>query len=153
MIAAGMSDRPLPTEPSLTIVRRIRAPLARVYDAWTDPARLSQWWGPHHTEVEAAELDVRVGGAFRTVLREENGERHEVSGVYTEGEPERRLVFTWSWISTPERRSRVTVEFRSLAEGTEVTLTHDRFADAEAATRHRRGWTESFERLVARLEG
>ncbi|WP_374440693.1 SRPBCC domain-containing protein [Stella sp.] len=140
------------TEPSLTIVRRIKAPVARVFQAWTDPDRLAQWWGPHHTRVERAELDVRVGGDFRTVLREDSGERHEVSGTYTEVVPERRLVFTWAWKATPERQSRVTVEFRPLAEGTEVTLIHDRFADADAATRHRRGWTESFERLSAWLD-
>ena len=141
------------SEPSLTIVRRIKAPIARVYAAWTDAERLSLWWGPHHTRVEAAELDVRVGGIFRTVLREDNGERHEVSGTYTEVSPERRLVFDWAWVSMPDRRSRVTVEFRTIPDGTEVTLVHDRFADADTATRHRRGWTESFERLVAWLGG
>lgn len=144
-----MTEPTFPTEPSLTMVRRIKAPLARVYEAWTDPDRLALWWGPHHTRLEEAELDVRVGGVFRTVLRETNGERHEVSGIYTEVVPERRLVFTWAWVSSPERRSRVTVEFRALPDGSEVTVIHDRFPDDDTATRHRRGWTESFERLAA----
>ena len=136
--------------PSLLLVRRFRAPPALVYAAWTRPEMLAQWWGPHHTRVERAELDVRVGGRFRVVLFEtDNGERHEVSGTYTEIEPQRRLVFSWAWASTPERVSRVTVTFRPVSDGTEVTLVHDRFADADTATRHRRGWTESLERLTA----
>ncbi|BBK30447.1 uncharacterized protein YndB with AHSA1/START domain [Stella humosa] len=142
------ADQPVITEPSLTLVRRIRAPVARVYAAWTDPQLLGLWWGPHHTRVESATLDVRVGGGFRTVLREDNGDRHEVSGVYGVVEPERRLVFSWAWVSTPERVSRVTVTFRPLTDGTEVTVQHDRLADEQSKTGHTRGWTESMERLV-----
>lgn len=139
--------------PSLTLVRRMKAPPARVWQAWTKPEVMMLWFGPHHTRAEHAEADLRLGGRFRVVLREDNGERHEATGLYAEIEAERRLVFSWNWVSTPERVSRVTVELRPIAEGTEVTLTHDRFADAETATRHRRGWTESLERLVALLGG
>jgi uncharacterized protein YndB with AHSA1/START domain len=103
--------------------------------------------------VESAEADARPGGRFRVVLVEDNGARHEVSGTYSEVEPERKLVFSWAWASAPERESRVSVSFRAVPEGTELTLVHDRFADADTATRHRRGWTESLERLSARFAG
>jgi uncharacterized protein YndB with AHSA1/START domain len=136
------------TEPTtLTLVRRIKAPPERVFAAWTRPELLSRWFGPHHVMVARAEIDARVGGSFRIEMVEDGGARHQVGGTYTEVEPSRRLAFTWAWLSMPERQSRVTVEFRALPEGTEVTLVHDRFADAETATRHRRGWTESLERL------
>jgi uncharacterized protein YndB with AHSA1/START domain len=139
---------------SLTLVRRYRASPAQVFGAWTDAEALARWWGPHHTRVETAEVDARPGGRFRTVLVEiESGARHEVSGRYSEVEPERRLVFSWAWSSAPERVSRVTVTLRPVPEGTELTLVHDRFADAGTATRHRRGWTESLERLGAHFGG
>lgn len=137
--------------PSLRLDRTLRAPPARVWAAWTRPELMTLWFGPHHTRVEQAEADVRVGGRFRVVLREENGERHEVSGDYVAVEPERRLVFTWAWVTMPERRSRVAVTLHAVPEGTVLTLVHDRFADAETATRHTRGWTESLERLSAHL--
>ncbi|MDO9501824.1 SRPBCC domain-containing protein [Falsiroseomonas sp.] len=137
------------TIPSLTLVRRIAAPPARVFAAWTQPEMMARWFGPHHTRVDHAEVDARIDGAFRIRMTEDNGDRHEVGGRYLEIEPERLLVFTWAWASMPERESRVTVRFRPLEDGTEITLTHDRFADAATATRHRRGWTESFERLIA----
>jgi uncharacterized protein YndB with AHSA1/START domain len=139
------------TVPSLTLVRRIKAPPATVFEAWTRPEILALWWGPHHTMVQEAEIDAREGGAFRVVLVEDTGARHEVSGIYAEVSPPDRLVFSWAWTSAPERVSRVTVAFRPIAEGTEVTLTHDRFADEGTATRHRRGWTESLDRLTARF--
>lgn len=141
-----------PEGPSLTLVKKLRAPPSRVWEAWTQPAQMMRWFGPHHTHVEDAEVDLREGGGFRVALREDNGARHEAIGGYTTVEPERRLVFRWNWASTPERVSRVTVELRVIAEGTEITLTHDRFADAETAKRHTRGWTESLERLVTLLE-
>lgn len=134
--------------PSLTLVRRLKAPPKRVWDAWTQPELMMRWLGPHHVRAEGVETDLRVGGGFRIVMVEDTGPRHEVSGTYAEIEPLRRLVFSWAWASTPERVSRVTVAFREVPEGTEVTVTHDRFADAETATRHTRGWTESLERLV-----
>jgi len=137
-----------PEGPSLTLVKRLRAPPARVWEAWTQPEQMMRWFGPHHTRVESADVDLREGGGFRVALRENTGERHEAVGGYTTIERERRLVFRWNWASTPERVSRVTVELRVIAEGTEVTLTHDRFADAETAKRHTRGWTESLERLA-----
>lgn len=135
--------------PSLTLVRRIKAPPATVFAAWTQPGILARWWGPHHTTVQAAKIDARIGGRFRIVLVEDNGVQHEVSGTYAEVAPPQRLVFSWAWSNAPERVSCVTVAFRPIAEGTEVTLTHDRFADEGTATRHRRGWTESLDRLVA----
>jgi uncharacterized protein YndB with AHSA1/START domain len=138
--------------PSLTLVKRIKAPPPRVWAAWTQPELMMRWFGPHHTRAEEAEAELREGGRFRVALREDTGERHEATGSYLEIEPEKRLVFSWNWVSTPERVSRVTVVLRPLPEGTEVTLTHDRFADADTAKRHTRGWTESLERLVALLE-
>ncbi len=136
--------------PSLTLVRRIKAAPVAVFEAWTRPEILATWWGPHHTRVLEAEIDPREGGAFRVVLEEDTGARHEVGGTYAEVASPTRLVFSWAWANAPERVSRVTVVLRAIAEGTEVTLTHDRFADEGTATRHRRGWTESLDRLTAR---
>jgi uncharacterized protein YndB with AHSA1/START domain len=138
--------------PSLTLVRRIKAAPDAVFAAWTQPEILALWWGPHHTTVAEAEIDAREGGRFRVLLTEDTGARHEVSGTYAEIVPQQRLVFSWAWSNAPERVSRVTVVFRVIAEGTEVTVTHDRFADEGTATRHRRGWTESLDRLVARFD-
>ena len=141
------------TMPSLTLVRRLRASPDRVFAAWTSAEALGAWFGPHHTRVEEAEVDARLGGRFRVVLREDNGARHEVGGTYTEVIPGVGLSFTWAWHSMPERESRVTVRLRAVEGGTELTLVHDRFADADTAGRHRRGWTESLERLEARFGG
>lgn len=137
--------------PSVTLVRRFKATPERVWEAWTSPEVIALWFGPHHTRVESARVDLRLGGELNVVLREENGERHETKAVFQVIEKPRRLVLDWSWITTPERVSRLTVLLRAVEEGTELTLTHDRFADEAAATGHTRGWTEALERLLAAL--
>ncbi len=49
--------------------------------------------------------------------------------------------------ASPERVSRVTLILRTVAEGTELTLTHDRLADVDTVRSHERGWSASLDRL------
>ena len=139
----------MPTEPSLTLVRRLKAPPAKVYAAWTEPERMARWWGPDPGPALSAEADVRPGGRFRVVFRTEDGERHDSRGEYREGVPDERLVFTWHWESTPERESLVTVLLRPVGEGTELTLIHERFFDEAARDGHREGWSGALDKLEA----
>jgi uncharacterized protein YndB with AHSA1/START domain len=71
-----------------------------------------------------------------------------VSGVYREIDPDRKLVFTWAWISTPERESLVTVSLAPTDEGAELTLLHEQFFDEAARDGHRSGWGESLDKLA-----
>jgi uncharacterized protein YndB with AHSA1/START domain len=96
-----------------------------------------------------ADVDVRVGGRYRFAMRSPDGEEHRVSGIYREVVPNRKLVFTWAWQSTPERESLVTVTLKPAADGgTDLTLTHEQFFDEAARDRHEQGWTGSLDRLA-----
>jgi uncharacterized protein YndB with AHSA1/START domain len=133
---------------SLQIRRVYNAPVAAVYAAWTDPEQMKQWHAPSDDfNVPETLADVRVGGRFRVVMHAPDGEIHRVGGVYREVVPNRKLVYTWAWESTPERESLVTVEFKPSGDGTELLLTHQRFADSEARDKHQHGWNGCLERL------
>lgn len=139
--------------PSLSIVRRFAAAPERVWRAWTDPQALRHWMVPSDAfSCELAEADVRVGGRYRIVMKAPDGELHDVSGTYREVVPNRRLVYTWAWKSTPERESLVTLEFRAADGGTELTLVHSQFFDDAARDRHNEGWTGCIARLGSFLE-
>jgi uncharacterized protein YndB with AHSA1/START domain len=154
-----MSASPKPVEkpgikPSLTIKRRLNAPPAKVYAAWTDPAQLVRWFGPTDTIQGSvkAELEVRVGGRFRASFMGcmgPNTEYHEVSGVYREVVPNQKLVFTWAWHSTPERESLVTITIKPDGGGSLLTLHHEQFFDEPARDGHERGWSGSLDKLEA----
>lgn len=137
------------TKPSLTLKRRLNAPPAKVYAAWTDPQKIMLWFGPSQTIGESvrAEMDLRVGGRYRASFRTADGEYHEVGGVYREIVPNEKLVFTWAWHSTPERESQVTVSLKPDAAGTLLTLHHEQLFDQAAADGHRNGWTGTLDKL------
>lgn len=135
--------------PSLTIKRRLNATPAEVFEAWTDPTLLMQWFGPENVVTQQVSVDARVGGGFRVVMLENTGERHEVSGTYYEVVANERLVFSWSWIKTPERASRVIVTFKPDGAGTILTLLHEQLFDEQAVKGHTHGWTGSLAKLEA----
>jgi uncharacterized protein YndB with AHSA1/START domain len=135
------------TKPSLTIKRRLNAPPAKVFAAWTDPEKVKGWMGPGDVKVLAVECEPRAGGRYRWLMRAPSGEDHDVSGVYREFVPGRKLVFTWAWKSTPERESLVTVDLKPDGDGTLLTLTHEQFFDEDARDRHRHGWEGAMDKL------
>jgi uncharacterized protein YndB with AHSA1/START domain len=76
-----------------------------------------------------------------------DGETHDVSGVYQELVPNRKLVFSWAWRSTPERESRVTVRIEPDGDGCELVLMHEQFFDEAARDGHEHGWTGAVVKL------
>jgi uncharacterized protein YndB with AHSA1/START domain len=142
----------LATKPSLTIKRRINAPPAKVYQAWTDPQKMMRWYAPADAETLRAEADTRVGGRFRVLMRTADGEEHDVSGVYREVVPDEKLVFTWAWRSKPEWESLVTVALKRDGEGTILTLIHEQLPDEAERDGHRNGWTGAIEKLARVVE-
>ena len=133
---------------SLHIRRIYEAPVAAVWAAWTDPEQMKQWMGPNDPPREAeVTMDLRVGGRYRIVKYSPDGETHRVGGVYREVVPNRKLVYTWAWKSTPERESLVTIELTPAGDGTELLLKHERFADRQTRDRQQQGWTGCIRRL------
>jgi uncharacterized protein YndB with AHSA1/START domain len=138
---------------SLSIARTLKATPEKVFEAWTQPEALKRWFGPGDAMAVRVEMDVRVGGRYRVVLRAASGEEHRVAGIYREVVAGRKLVFTWAWESTPQRESLVTVEIAPTAGGASLLLTHERFFDEAARERHQQGWTASLQRLQHALAG
>jgi len=124
----------------------------KVWRAWTDPQALSRWFGHADPQTTVAEIDLRVGGRYRIAFAGSTGEMNEVSGVYQEVVPQRRLVFTWAFKSTPDRVSRVSIELTPRAGGTELRFVHDRFYNEEARVKHEFGWKHGFANLDAFLQ-
>lgn len=140
--------------------RVIRAPRPRVYEAWTNPDILKQWFGPARMHCPDATLDVRVGGEYRIdvvpdVLPEARegeacGERRSSAlGSYTRVVPNELLQFTWSPDWNVGEESLVTVTFKDATGGTEVTIRHERFATEQSRDGHNNGWAGCLDKLSA----
>lgn len=129
-----------PNELNLTVSRIIKAPAARVFDAWLDPQMLARFMLPgENMSVPDAETDAVEGGRFRIVMAA--GDKHMPhGGTYRTIDRHSRIVFTWeSPFSTDE--SIVTLDFKPMEDATEVVLHHTKFVDEQSRDDHKGGWT------------
>jgi uncharacterized protein YndB with AHSA1/START domain len=144
----------------LTLSRRFDAPRERVFEAWTNPDVLREWWAAQPGwEASHAEVELKPGGRYRLSMRDpENDVEHTVVGEYREVTPPERLAFTWTWETNEAQMAGsddtlVVVEFREAGGGTEVVLTHSGFANDEIRDMHGQGWSgifDSLERLLSK---
>jgi uncharacterized protein YndB with AHSA1/START domain len=81
-------------ELDLVLVREVDVPVELVWEAWTTPASVKQWFCPKPWTVTECEIDLRPGGVFRTVMRSPEGQEFPNTGCYLEIVPGRRLIFT-----------------------------------------------------------
>ena len=138
----------------LLVKRTFKAPVERVYAAWTDAEQIKRWFAPGTMSVPMAEADARQGGRYRVQMSEGDGDCafHTTGGVYREVIPNQRLVFTWQWEGS-DLETLVTLEFKSLsANETELTLIHEGFDSEETRDKHRQGWGGCLAKLEAFLD-
>jgi len=135
-------------ELTLTARRVIAASPARLFAAWTQPALLRAWFGPRDVRCIAAEVDLRVGGAYRLGNQLADGRVIWITGAFESIEPPHRLVYSWQISDEPP--SRVTVQFAALGDDrTEVTVLHERIATPAMRDDHARGWDGCLDGLAA----
>jgi uncharacterized protein YndB with AHSA1/START domain len=138
---------------TLRIERTYRAPAEAVFDAWTSEEVIRRWW---QTEVgwdtPEAEVDLRVGGVVRVVMRDPNKDvEYGGGGTYTEIERPTRLAFTWTW-DGDTRRTLIEIDFEETDGVTTVRFTHSGLWDEEAVRSHEDGWRNLFDSLERTLE-
>lgn len=147
-----------PTEAAVTITRIFDAPRSLVWKAWTDPKLMAQWWGPQGFTNPVCELDVRVGGAWRIVMRSSDGIEYPCGGVYREIVEPERLAFTN--IATDKDGNPILDGFTTVTfteHGGKTTLALQTRAVALVAyaaaylTGMEAGWSQSLDRLEEQL--
>ena len=83
-----------PDDRTLVLERVLDAPRTAVWRCWSEPDLLMRWHCPKPWQVTAAEMDLRPGGRFNTVMEGPDGERVENTGSFLQVEPGRHLTFT-----------------------------------------------------------
>lgn len=151
----------------LRVDRVIRAPRARLWDAWTDDAQLSRWWLPAPAQCRVEHLDVRPGGAFVTSISEDGQTfASHLDACFVVVEPGERLVFTnavdsrWRPATPAPVAMTAEITFGEHPEGTDYRVVV-RHADAASRAHHEQlgfdgGWgtvTEQLARLTETENG
>ena len=144
----------------LILTRTFDAPPEKVFNAWTQPTLLKQWFAPLPRTTVEAELDVRVGGTSLIVMRDSEGKDFPSRGVYLEVVKNSRLVFTdaftGAWELSEKPFMLVELTFEAQAESTKYTarVRHWTIADREAHedTGFHKGWVTCAEQLAALID-
>lgn len=141
-------------EATVEIVRTFDAPRALVWQAWTDPKMMAQWFGPRQFTSSVPELDLRVGGKLRIVMHGPDGSDYPMKGVFKEVVAPEKLVFTnialdndgnhllegETTVTLTEQGGKTTMTLKSHAVG-RVPIAPQMLAGMEA------GWTQSIDKL------
>ncbi len=158
-----------PTDPtrnpetlSVNVSRFIRASRQRVFDAWVKPELRRKWWRTHRGEgLTACEVDARVGGRYRMTQIgggcespvDDPDYEWVMAGEFLEVDPPRKLVFTWNVNHEPPIvGERVTIEFREVEGGTDVTIKHEGILSPAMRDGTEGGWTTLLEAIAEVLE-
>lgn len=138
------------SESKLVVTKVIRATPEEVFEAFTDPEIMTKWFYGDEGWTADISNTLEVGGKYTLIMHATNGNDYVHAGEYKVIAPPEKLVFTWN--SDFAQNTVVTVHFRSVGGGTEITLEHEFLPTPEAREDHRRGWTiclGNLERLYA----
>ena len=144
----GSSVIDYPSELVIVTTREFDAPLQLVFDVFTRPEHVRNWFAPFTDEVTVCSIDLRVGGSYHIVSVTETGRECSFRGTYSAVEPPTRTVATWLFEGWPDAEAVETVELRETEGVTTLTMTlvfHDQ-AGRDHMTKHD-GQEDSLDKL------
>jgi len=132
------------------IKHTFKATPEELFEAFTDPEILKNWYAPEGMSVPEILADAKVGGKHRVVMQAPDGRKHIANGVYKEVVPGKKLVYTWQWETGGDVQSvecLITVEFNPRGDQTEVIMTHSGLPNQKEVDMHTHGWSSCLARL------
>ncbi|MGI9611886.1 MAG: SRPBCC family protein [Acidimicrobiales bacterium] len=133
----------------LEVRRVVAATPEQVFEAWTSPAALLDWWGPPGGSCQSAAIDLQVGGSYRITNSLPDDSTVTIVGQFLDVVPPSRLSYTWTTDAGAQSDEIVTVLFKPHNGGTEVVVSHQRIASPEGLGGHEAGWQACLSGLVA----
>jgi uncharacterized protein YndB with AHSA1/START domain len=113
----------LPSDREILMTRIFDAPRELVFEAFTNPEMIAQWWGLRETTTVVEKMEVRPGGIWRYVQLDPDGSEHAAfNGVYREVVPPERLVSTFEYERMPGHVVLNTTTFEEIDGKTKITV-------------------------------
>lgn len=110
----------------LVLTRTLDAPVELVWEVWTQPGHIANWWGPDDFTTTITTMDVQPGGEWNLVLHGPDGTDYDNKSIFREIIPLKKIVYehiTYPWILA-------TIDFEALGEQTMLRW-HMLFASSE----------------------
>ena len=135
------------------IERTFAASAEDVFDAWTSPEVMRRWLHPAPDwDTPEAEVDLRVGGKVRVVMRKPDGTEVEAQGEYTLIDRPRRLLMTWAFNDDPSNEQLIELSFSECEGSTTVLMVNSGISTDERRDAQDEGWhgcLDELERILA----
>jgi uncharacterized protein YndB with AHSA1/START domain len=136
------------------IERTFAASAEEVFDAWTSPEVMRRWFHPAPDwGTPEAEVDLRVGGKVRVVMRKPDGTEAEGQGEYTLIDRPHRLVMTWTFRDDPSNEQLITLSFSESDGSTTVQMLNSGISTDERRAGQDEGWRGCLDELERVLAG
>lgn len=144
-----------PKNRTLTLERTFDAPLDLVWEAWTQPEHIAQWWGPRGMQTKVLEHDFTVGGSWKYAMTMPDGSEFIADGVYKNIVPKERIISSANFKPMTEG-----VEIQAIfkAEGDKTHFTFNCVHETKEYCKQQEemgfynGWASVFDRLSEFLE-
>ena len=145
------------TDRDLVLTRVLNAPRDKVFQCWTQPDLIKQWFAPKPWTTPKVEMDLRPGGGNVMTMADENGTEYPNPGQYLEIVPNEKLVFTDAFTGdwTPSAKPFFTaiLTFEDAGEGkTRYTAVARHWTAEDAAAHKQMGFHEGWGMCAAQLE-
>ena len=134
------------------IERSFAASAEAVFDAWTSPEVMRRWLHPAPDwDTPEVEVDLRVGGRVRVVMRRPEGRNAEAQGQYTVIDRPRRLAMTWTFDDDPDNLQLIELSFTESEGSTSVVMVNSGISTDERRGAQHDGWHGCFDELERAL--
>ena len=134
--------------------KEFTVPAKQLYEAWTEPEQLKQWWKPIGNQLAEVDNNIRKGGRVAYQFAEDT---LRISGEYLEVNEGKNLVYTWNWEFPQDvvknGAFKLNVRFEDKGNGSQLYVTQENFKDEEALQPHKEGWDKALNDLKNYLEG
>jgi uncharacterized protein YndB with AHSA1/START domain len=138
----------------LRIERTFNATAEAVFDAWTNPEVMRRWFhAGADWETAEAEVELRVGGRVRVVMRRPEGTTAEMGGEYLVIDRPNRLVMTWTFAYSPGNQQQLDVQFTQTGDVTTVVLLNTGISTDARRESQDYGWRQCLDELGRRAFG
>ncbi|WP_430905770.1 SRPBCC family protein [Maribacter sp. 2-571] len=139
---------------TLTLERTFNAPIALVWEAWTQSEHIAQWWAPNGMALDVVEHDFSVGGKWKYTMEMPDGNQFISEGVYSEIVPQKKIVTSADFRPMTEG---VALHIQFEADGDKTKFTFSVVHETEEYCKQQEkmgiynGWGSAFERLATLL--
>jgi uncharacterized protein YndB with AHSA1/START domain len=148
----GSATVELVSDTEVVLRRSFAAPRRLVFAAMTQPEHVKRWYGLRSMELVVCEIDLRVGGKWRYVLKGPDGSEHGFTGLYREITPPERLVSTENYEAMMPGHELVVTATYEEVEGRTALTSHIQYLskadrDGHLGSGMEYGMQETFDRL------